>query len=365
MTKRSLQKKIETYTKAPLMISRGRKFKEDTKHFFSLSEWDRDLSRILYCEAMRRISSKMQVWPMSDGSGGPINPHVSNRRTHIDLVIIISAIIAKELGLNVRLCEAIAAGHDLGHTPFSHNGERFLGLDHALNAIIILQLIERNGKGLNLTWEVLSGILNHSRNNEELFLDKEQPEEVSVVVIADKLAYLFLDIKELVVYKPDWIDSESISKMIEMAEKLGKTRKERTITCIKALIKESREEGRISFSKTREAQIFRILRDWMYKEYYKVMDFKEERLYQVENLGIVLEFFRSENLCGNLAPEFVVGMLVDDEVNWLARLLRTRSPTKKDFEQIYQLSAVRIVRSLNGKEINHKVSPLWEPRSVA
>ena len=363
--KSSLQKEIGIYTKTSLIVTRGREFEEDIKHFPGLSEWDQDLNRILYSEAMQRISSKMQVWPMNNGSGGPINPHVSNRRTHTDLVIIISAIIARELGLNVRLCEAIAAGHDLGHTPFGHNGERFLGLDHALNAIVMLQLVERNGKGLNLTWEVLSGILNHSRNNEELFLDKEQPEEVSVVVIADKLAYLFLDIKELVIYKPDWIDFKSISEMIEIADQLGKTRKERTIVCIKALIKESREEGRISFSKSKEAQIFRILRDWMYKKHYKVMDFTKERLYQVENLGIVLEFFRSEDLCRNLAHEFVAGMLVDEEVNWLAELLRTRKPTREDFKQICQLSAVRIVRSLNGKEINHKVSPLWEPRSVA
>ena len=355
--KRSFQKEIGIYTKAPLMVTRGRKFEENIRHFSSLSEWDQDLSRILYSEAMQRISSKMQVWPMNNGSGGPINPHISNRRTHTDLVIIISAIIAKELGLNVRLCEAIAAGHDIGHTPFSHNGERFLKINHALNATVILQSVERNGKGLNLTWEVLSGILNHSRNNEELSLDKEQPEEVSVVVIADKLAYLFLDIKELVSHEPDWVDFESISRV---AERFGKTRTERTIACIKALVKESQEEGRISFSKSKEAQIFRVLRDRMYKEYYKAMDFKEERLLQVENLGIVLEFFRSEDLCDNLAPEFVVGMLVDEEVNWLAKLLRARSPIEKDFEQIYQLSAVKVVRSLNRKEIDHRVSPLWD-----
>ncbi|MCK5475018.1 MAG: HD domain-containing protein [Candidatus Pacebacteria bacterium] len=362
MKKRSLQRKIEAYDQGliPLEISRGREFKENS-NFSNLSEWDRDLYKISNSWAMRRISLKMQVRSRNNGFGGPVNPHVSNRRTHIDLTIIISGIIARELGLNVRLCEAIAAGHDLGHTPFGHNGERFLELDHALNALIILHLVERNGKGLNLTWEVLSGILNHSRNNEELYLEKDQPNEVSVVVLADKLAYLFLDIEELVICKPDWVDFESISKI---ADRLGKTRTERTYACINALIKESRKEGRISFSE-REAQIFRILRDRMYREYYKVLDFREERLYQVENLKIVLEFFKSENLCGNLASEFVVGMLVDEEVDSLAEVLRAGKPTEDDFKWIYQLSAVEIVRSLDGKEIDHKVSPLWKLGSVA
>ena len=363
MKKRSLQKKIEAYSQGliPLEISRGREFKENF-NFPNLSEWDRDLYRILNCCAMRRISFKMQVRSRNNGFGGPVNPHISNRRTHIDLVIIISAIIAKELGLNVRLCEAIAAGHDLGHPPFSHNGERFLNLDHALVGVIMLHLVERNGKGLNLTWEVLSGILNHSRNNEELYLEKDQPNEVNVVVLADKLAYLFLDIEELVACKPDWVDFESISKI---ADRLGKTRTERTYACINALINESREEGRISFSKSREAQIFRILRDRMYREYYKVLDFREERLYQVENLEIVLKFLESENLCGNLASELVAGMLVDEEVDSLAEVLRAGKPTEDDFKWIYQLSAVEIVRSLDGKEIDHKVSPLWELGSVA
>ena len=155
--KRSLQKGIETYAQASLTVTRGRRFEESSKHFPSLSEWDQDLSRILYSEAMQRISSKMQVWPINNGSGGPIDPHICNRRTHIDLVIIISAIIAKELGLNVRLCEAIAAGHDVGHTPFSHNGERFLKLNHALNGVVILQSVEKGGKGLQDCNESIAG----------------------------------------------------------------------------------------------------------------------------------------------------------------------------------------------------------------
>lgn len=358
LARSSLQKRIGNYDQGlvPLINTKGRRFKENNEYFHSLGEFDRDYYKILKSKVLQGITFKTQLQLMNS-FGCPINPHISNRRTHIDLTVIISAIIARELGLNVRLCEAIALGHDVGHAPYSHNGERYLGTNHAWMSATMLQLIERGGKGLNLTWEVLNGIINHSRNNEELYLEKNQPNEVSVVVIADKLAYLFLDIEELVACEPNWVDFESISKM---AERLGKTRTERTNACINALIKESIEKGRVSFSKSREAQIFRILRDRMNKEYYKVIDFREERLYQVENLKIVLDFFRSGNLCENLTPELVVNMLIDDEVDWLANMLRNRKPTEKDFQQILKLSAVKIVKSLKGKEINHNTNPLWE-----
>jgi len=76
---------------------------------------------------------------------------------------------------------------------------------------------------------------------------------------------------------------------------------------------------------------------------------------------LVLEFFANNELCKNLAPEFVVSMLVDNEINWLANLLQNRNPTKEDFKQIYQLSAVEIVSSLDPNiVINHNESPLWE-----
>ncbi|NOQ68482.1 HD domain-containing protein [Patescibacteria group bacterium] len=336
----------------------------DDDNSFGLDPWFADFMKILTSWVLQRLNSKMQVHPRGNGFDGSnlTSPHISNRRTHTDLVVRISAIIAKALGLNVKLCMAIALGHDVGHGPFGHNSERITKIKHPNNSAVMLQLVERSGKGLNLTWEVVSGIINHSRDNESLYLDKKQPNEVSVVVIADKLAYLFLDMEELVNCNFEWVDAKNIPEEINI---LGETRKQRTISCINALIEESQKKGRVSFSESEEARIFRIARSWMYKNFYKVMDFQEERLYQAENLKIVLEFFKSGNLCGNLAPEFVVSMLTDNEVNWLADLLRNGKLIEEDSRQIYQLSALEIVRSLGGKEIDHKASPLWEPRSVA
>lgn len=365
MIKRSLTKKrqsnLETYIPklTPLTITMGRVNNKDTDNPFGMNLWRKNFGDILTSMALQRLNSKMQVQSINNGFDGLniTSPHISNRRTHTDLVVRISATIAAILGLNDDLCMAIALGHDVGHTPYGHNGERVLDIKHPNNSGVMLQLVERNGKGLNLTWEVLSGIINHSRNNEELYLEKNQPNEVSVVVVADKLAYLFLDIKELANCDLDWINANEIPEEIS---ELGETRRQRTISCRDALIKESLEEGRVSFSKSREARIFRILRDWMNKNYYKVLDFKEERLYQAENLEIVLEFLESGDLCKNLDPKFVASMFIDNEVNWLSNVLRNGKPTEENSKQIYQLSALEVVRSLNGKEINHKASPLWK-----
>lgn len=360
LTTSKKQKELGAYVPklVPLTISMGRRFSRNDENLFGLNPWQVDFFNILNSMALQRLNSKMQVHAAGNGFDGLriTSPHISNRRTHTDLVVRISAIIASALGLNVDLCMAIALGHDVGHGPFGHNSERITKIDHAFNSGIMLEFVEWNGKGLNLTWEVLSGIINHSRNNESLFLDKSQPNETSVVVIADKLAYLFLDIKELVNSNLEWVNIRDIPEEINI---LGATRTQRTSSCINALIKESLEKGKVSFSEGEEARIFRIARDWMYKNFYKVMDFKEERLYQAENLEIVLEFFKEENLCGNLAPNFVVSMLIDNEVNWLADILRSGKPTKENFKQIYKLSAVEIVRSLNGKKIDHKKNPLW------
>ena len=343
----------------PMTITMGRASNKNIDNLFNMNPWFEDFMNILNCEALQRLNSKMQVQSINNGFDGLniTSPHISNRRTHTDLVVRISATIAKALELNVDLCMAIALGHDVGHTPYGHNGEKVLGIKHPINSAVILQLVERNGRGLNLTWEVLSGIVNHSRNNEELYLEKNQPNEVSVVVVADKLAYLFLDIKELANCDLNWINTNEIPEEIS---ELGKTRRQRTISCRDALIEESLEKGRVSFSKSREAQIFRILRDWMNKNYYKVLDFREERLYQAENLEIVLEFLESEDLCENLDPKFVASMLIDNEVNWLSNVLRNGKPTEENLKQICRLSALEIVRSLNGKKINYKVNPLWK-----
>ena len=139
--------------------SRGRERIEEECDVRTVYQRDRD--RILHCKAFRRMKDKTQVFLAPQGD------HYRNRLTHTLEVSQIARTIAKALRLNEDLVEAIALGHDLGHTPFGHAGERALdeihpgGFTHYQQSIRVVQILEKSGEGLNLTWEVRDGILNH------------------------------------------------------------------------------------------------------------------------------------------------------------------------------------------------------------
>lgn len=139
--------------------SRGRERTEEECDVRTVYQRDRD--RILHSKAFRRLKDKTQVFLAPHGD------HYRNRLTHTLEVSQIARTIAKALRLNEDLVEAIALGHDLGHTPFGHAGEHALdeihpgGFTHYRQSIRVVQILEKNGEGLNLTWEVRDGILNH------------------------------------------------------------------------------------------------------------------------------------------------------------------------------------------------------------
>lgn len=124
-------------------------------------EYQRDRDRILHCKSFRRLKHKTQVFLAPEGD------HYRTRLTHTLEVSQIARTIAKSLRLNESLAEAIALGHDLGHTPFGHSGEAVLnriyegGFTHYEQSIRVVEVLEKNGRGLNLTKEVRDGILNH------------------------------------------------------------------------------------------------------------------------------------------------------------------------------------------------------------
>lgn len=153
--------------------------------------YQRDRDRILHCKAFRRLNHKTQVFLSPEGD------HYRTRLTHTLEVSQISRTIARALGLNEDLTEAIALGHDLGHTPFGHVGEealREMGLEfnHNEQSLRIVEVIEYDGVGLNLTWEVKNGILGHT--------GKHHPEtlEGQIVRIADRIAYINHDIDDAI-----------------------------------------------------------------------------------------------------------------------------------------------------------------------
>lgn len=170
--------------------SRGRNHYEAEDDIRTVYQRDRD--RILHSKSFRRLKHKTQVFLSPEGD------HYRTRLTHTLEVSQIARTISVALRLNEYLTEAIALGHDLGHTPFGHSGENVLnklcskGFKHNEQSLRIVELIEKNGKGLNLTWEVRDGILNHRMSGSPHTLEGQ------VIRLSDKIAYLNHDVDDAI-----------------------------------------------------------------------------------------------------------------------------------------------------------------------
>jgi dGTPase len=178
--------------------SRGRE-RAEAQHAFR-TDFQRDRDRILHCKAFRRLKHKTQVFL------APYGDHYRTRLTHTLEVSAIGRTIAKALRLNEDLTEAIALGHDLGHTPFGHSGEETLakllpgGFNHYLQSLRVVEKLEYDGKGLNLTFEVRDGIAHHSKGRGKI-LDRKKEDmpatlEGQIIRISDVIAYVNHDIDD-------------------------------------------------------------------------------------------------------------------------------------------------------------------------
>ncbi|MBP3628587.1 MAG: deoxyguanosinetriphosphate triphosphohydrolase, partial [Anaerotignum sp.] len=158
------------------------------------TDFQRDRDRIIHCKSFRRMKHKTQVFISPEGD------HYRTRLTHTLEVSQIARSIARALRLNEDLTEAIALGHDLGHTPFGHAGERKLdelcrdsgGFAHNEQSLRVVERLEKDGRGLNLTWEVRDGILNHRTSGSPSTL------EGKIVQLSDKIAYTNHDIDDAI-----------------------------------------------------------------------------------------------------------------------------------------------------------------------
>src|SRR5512137_1145354 len=170
--------------------SLGRRRPEPLDEVRPVFQHDRD--RILHSKAFRRLKHKTQVFL------APAGDHYRTRLTHTLEVSQIARTIARALRLNESLVEAIALAHDLGHTPFGHAGEAVLdrlrpgGFHHAVQSLRVVDLLERQGRGLNLTQEVRDGILQHTKGKGDIFLASASL-EAQTVRLADLVAYLSAD----------------------------------------------------------------------------------------------------------------------------------------------------------------------------
>lgn len=210
--------------------SRGRERPETPCDF--RTDYQRDRDRVLHCKAFRRLRHKTQVFL------SPVGDHYRTRLTHTLEVSQIARTIARALCLNEDLTEAIALAHDLGHTPFGHAGERALnrcmegGFRHYEQSVRVVELLEDDGDGLNLTWEVRDGILNHTTGAEAATL------EGRIVRLADKVAYINHDIDDAIragVFAEADLPSE-------VTAVLGTSRKARFNTMIGSIIDNSEDD---------------------------------------------------------------------------------------------------------------------------
>jgi dGTPase len=179
--------------------SRGRERPEEPSP--ARTEFQRDRDRIIHSKAFRRLKHKTQVFV------APTGDHYVTRLTHTLETAQIARTIARALNLSEDLTEAISLGHDLGHTPFGHTGERALaellpeGFRHNEQSLRVVERLENGGRGLNLTWEVREGILKHSKVREDILAEgwgTASTLEARIVKLADSVAYLNHDIADAV-----------------------------------------------------------------------------------------------------------------------------------------------------------------------
>ncbi|MFW6450438.1 MAG: HD domain-containing protein [Nanoarchaeota archaeon] len=286
---------------------RARKEREDV---LAKDPFLNDYIKITQSGAYRRLAYKTQVLSM------PNNPHVRTRLVHTEEVIGISMILAESLGLNMNLCMAIAAGHDIGHTPYGHLGERVLSrlsgrkFKHNINSVLIAKSVERKGKGLNLTEEVLEGMFYHSLRYKNR--NKKRANEYSAVMWADKIAYTFSDLNDGLRY--GYLKKNEIPSV---AFRLGKNQRERTATIVNSILKESRKKGLVSFSEGKVYRDFMELREFLKNNFYKNIDLSLQERY----LKHVYRFIKDSNQFDGIDPLLAVSLLTDREVDIFIELI--------------------------------------------
>lgn len=240
--------------------------------------YQRDRDRIIHCNAFLRLKQKTQVFL------SPVGDHYRTRLTHTFEVSQIARTISRGLRLNEDLTEAIALGHDLGHTPFGHAGERALneifpeGFKHYRQSLRVVDVIEKNGRGLNLTYEVRNGIVCHTTGTEAVTL------EGRVVKLSDKIAYINHDIEDAVragVMKESDIP-EDILKV------LGRSKSDRINTLVMSAIENSGRDITLDMD---TEMAFEKLHSFMFANVYTNPVCKSEESKAMDMIKRLYEYF--------------------------------------------------------------------------
>ena len=253
------------------------------------TDYQRDRDKILHCKSFRRLKHKTQVFLAPEGD------HYRTRLTHTLEVAQIARSISKALSLNEDLTEAIALGHDLGHTPFGHAGERALneacslGFKHYAQSVRVVEILEHKGMGLNLTKEVRDGILNHRTSGKPSTL------EGKVVRFSDKIAYINHDIDDAIrarILKESDIPGE-------FSDVLGNSTKLRLDTLIKDIVLNSMDKPDIVMSEDVE-KAMSGLRSYMFEHVYKNPVAKSQETKADSMLKFLFDYYMKNT---NMLPE--------------------------------------------------------------
>lgn len=260
--------------------SRGREHEEEECDIRTVYQRDRD--RILHSKSFRRLKDKTQVFLAPQGD------HYRNRLTHTLEVSQTARTIAKALALNEDLVEAIALGHDLGHTPFGHAGERALdemnedGFAHYKQSVRMVEVLEKGGQGLNLTWEVRDGILNHRTSGSPATMEGQ------IVRLCDKISYIHHDMDDA--QRAGIITEDDIPITLRM--QLGYTTRERLNTLIHDIVDNSKGQDSICMSpEIQEAMM--DLRAIMFRNVYQTPLAKKEDDKAVEMIRELYRYYFS------------------------------------------------------------------------
>ncbi|MCI8594464.1 MAG: deoxyguanosinetriphosphate triphosphohydrolase [Oscillospiraceae bacterium] len=285
MTVREHTEELERQTLSPYACraaqSRGRERREEPCEMRTC--FQRDIDRIVHSKAFRRLKHKTQVFLQPEGD------HYRTRMTHTLEVSRIARTIARGLRLNEDLIEAAALGHDLGHTPFGHAGERILnevvegGFRHNEQSLRVVDRLEKDGDGLNLTYEVRRGILCHTG------VDMPESLEGQVLRIADKIAYINHDIDDAI--RGDIITPMDIP--LEISQQLGFTHSERINALTGDVIAASEGKDTVRQSEAVGKAMHR-LREFMFEAVYRNPVAKGEEGKAQDMLRRLFEYYMKE-----------------------------------------------------------------------
>jgi len=272
--------------------------------------FQRDRDRIIHCKAFRRLKHKTQVFI------APLGDHYVTRLTHTLEVSQIARTIARALNLNEDLTEAIALGHDLGHTPFGHVGEDVLneiysqGFRHNEQSLRVVDLLENDGQGRNLNWEVRDGILNHSKTRGDILGEewgKVNTLEGEVCKIADMVAYINHDIGDAI--RADIIAERDLP--LAAVKILGISHSQRINTMVSDIIDSSwaargydrmiTDKPTISMS-PQILEATNILREFLFERVYNVHSAQEEARRAREVIYLLYNCFKEHE--DRLPPEY-------------------------------------------------------------